>query len=146
MYQVLKRLQAAERSDNARSELAKIAKETGWVSVGFLGKLALEIGFDLVRDLVVDLMHLCMVLIKDLAYVTAGVIAKVRALKPCHNRLSRYFQVNAWAAEMFVDHMLYDFRVNASPPFSTGRRFARDVCDGSICSWTAEECLNLLRI
>lgn len=89
MYQVLKRLQAAERSDNARSELAKIAKETGWVGVGFLGKLALEIGFDLVRDLVVDLMHLCMVLIKDLAYVTAGVIAKVRALKPCHNRLGR---------------------------------------------------------
>ena len=126
--------------------MAKIAKETGWVSVGFLGKLALEIGFDLVRDLVVDLMHLCMVLIKDLAYVTAGVIAKVRALKPCHNRLSRYFQVNTWAAGMFVDHMLYDFRVNVAPLFSTGRRFARDVRDGSICSWTAEECLNFARI
>ena len=86
MYQVLKRLRAAERSDNPKTELAKIAKETGWVSIGFLGKLALEIGFDLVPDLVVDLMRLCVVLVKDLAYATAGVIAKVRALKPCHNR------------------------------------------------------------
>ena len=111
MYQILKRLRAAKRYDNPRTELAKIAKQTGWASVGFLGKLALQIGFDLVRDLVVDLMHLCMVLIKELAYVTAGVIAKVRALKPCHNRLSRYFQVNTWAAGMFVDHMLYDIRV-----------------------------------
>ena len=58
LYQVLKRLRDAERSDDARRELAKIAKETGWVSVGFLGKLALGIGFDLVWDLVVDLMHL----------------------------------------------------------------------------------------
>ena len=146
LCQVLKRLLDAERSDNARSELAAIAKETGWVSLGFLGKLALKIGFDLVRDLVVDLMHLCMVLIKDLAYVTAGVIAKVRAFKPSHNRLSRYFQVNTWAAGMFVDHMLYDFRLNVPPVFSTGRRFARDVRDGSICSWTAEECLNFARI
>ena len=126
--------------------MGKIAKETGWVSLGFLGKLALKIGFDLVRDLVVDLMHLCMVLIKDLAYVTAGVIAKVRAFKPSHNRLSRYFEVNTWAAGMFVDHMLYDFRLNVPPVFSTGRRFARDVRDGSICSWTAEECLNFARI
>ena len=47
---------------------------------------------------------------------------------------------------MFVDHMLYDFRVNVPPMFSTGRRFARDVRDGSICSWTAEECLNFARI
>ena len=30
--------------------------------------------------------------------------------------------------------------------FSTGRRFARDVRDGSICSWIAEECLNFARI
>ena len=146
LCQVLKRLRDAERSDDARSELGKIAKETGWVSLGFLGKLALKIGFDLVRDLVVDLMHLCMVLIKDLAYVTAGVIAKVRASKPRHNRLSRYFQVNTWAAGMFVDHMLYDFRLNVPPLFSSGRRFARDVRDGSICSWTAEECLNFARI
>lgn len=42
-----------------------------------MGKLALRIDFDLVRDLVVDLMHLCMVLIKDLAYVTAGIIEQV---------------------------------------------------------------------
>ena len=75
----------AECSDDANRELAKIPKEAGWVSVGSLGKLALETGFDLVRDLVVDLMHLFMVLIKDLAYVTAGVIAKARAFKPRHN-------------------------------------------------------------
>lgn len=57
--------------------LGIIAKETGWTHLGFLGKLALRIDFDLVRDLVVDLMHLCMVLIKDLAYVTAGIIEQV---------------------------------------------------------------------
>ena len=75
--QVLLRLQAAEGAADARAKLTKIAKETGWVHLGFLGKLSLELDFDLVRDLVVDLMHLCMVLIKDLAYVTAGVLTKV---------------------------------------------------------------------
>ena len=49
--------------------------------------------------------------------------------KPRHNRLSRYFQVNNWAAGMFVDHMLYEFRVNVPPLSSTRRRFARDVRD-----------------
>ena len=72
-------MQAVGRSEDARSELAKIAQETGWVHLWFLGKLALALGFDSVRDLVVDLMHLCMVLIKDLAYVTAGVVARVHA-------------------------------------------------------------------
>ena len=75
--QVLLRLQAAEGAADARAELTKIAKETGWIHLGFSGKLSLELNFDLVWDLVVDLMHLCMVLIKDLAYVTAGVLTKV---------------------------------------------------------------------
>ena len=78
--------------------------------------------------------------------MAAGVIAKVRAFKPCHNRLSRYFQVNTWAAGMFVDQVLYDFRVNVPSLFSIGRRFACDVRDGSICAWAAEECLNLARL
>ena len=68
-------------------------------------------------------------LIKDLAYVTAGVIVKVHAFKARHNRLRRYFQVNTWAVGLFVDHMLYDFRVNVHPLFNTGRRLARDVRD-----------------
>ena len=91
-------------------------------------------------------MHLCMVPIKDSAYVTTSAIAKVRAFKPRHNRLSRYCQVNTWAAGRFVDHVLYDFRVNVPSLFSTGRRFARDVRAGSICSWTAEECLTFARL
>lgn len=55
--------------------------------------------------------------------------------------------MNTWgAAGLFVDHLFYDFRVNVPPWGSTGRRFPRDLRDGSICSWTAEECLNWARV
>ena len=55
-------------------------------------------------------------------------------------------QVNTWAGGIFVDHMLYDFRENVPPWASTGRRWPRDLREGSICSWTAEECLNWARV
>ena len=55
-------------------------------------------------------------------------------------------QVNTWEAGFFLDHLLYDFRANLPPSFTTGRRFPRDFRAKAVCSWTHEEGINFARI
>ena len=125
----------------SRSARKTLASTTGWGHLGFLGKLAELYGFDLVKDVVTDLMHLSMVLIKDLAHATCDVFngwPKKPMENPCH--------INNWENGFFIDHLLYGFRRNMSSGFSRGRRFARDLSHASVSSWSAEEALIFLRL
>ena len=113
----------------------------GWSHQGFLGKLAELYGFDLLKDVVPDLMHLTMVLIKDLAHASCDVLdgwANQDEANPCH--------VNNWGTGMYVDHLFFRFRSNMNAAFSRGRRFPRDLTHAAISSWSAEECLIFLRL
>jgi hypothetical protein len=118
-----------------------VASMLGWTHLGFLGKLNRMYGFDLVKDVIPDLMHLSMVIIKDLVRITANVIngwKEQPAGNPCG--------VNTWEDGVWVNRIAAGFRRNVHPGFGTGRRFFRDLTPEMVASWTAEECLVFLRL
>jgi hypothetical protein len=86
-------------------------------------------GFDPRWDCIVDLMHLLMVLGKDLLYATSFVFAKLKV--PTRMDLAGYLKT---------------FREMLPACLIHGRRWPRDCQPANICAMSAEEVFNMVRL
>jgi hypothetical protein len=132
MSTIVDALARVEDTECTRGQRRQRAKQCGWTHTGFLTKLHGLYGFDLIKDVVPDLMHLAMGLIKDLAHCTDDVLNGWSG-KPEPNPCG----VNTYDGGFFIDHMMYDFRVTMPPSFARGRRYPRDLSHAAISSWSA---------
>ena len=131
-------MQLNKLSANKRKKLAAIL---GWTHEGFLAKLAKLYKFDLVKDVIPDLMHLIQGLVKDLVHITVSVLDGWKGMpkdNPCG--------VNTWENGLWTSALCKMFRSNVHPGFARGRRFMRDFTHAAVSKWSVEECLVFLRL
>jgi hypothetical protein len=141
MEEVCANIEAATDESFTRTERQLVARHVGWTHVGLLYALVLMYDFCLVKDVPPDLMHLSMVLIKDLIRITVTVLSGWKG-QPASNPCG----VNNWETGVWLHEVGSAFRRNMHPGFSTGRRFFKDLSHAAVAAWTAEECLIWLRL
>jgi hypothetical protein len=136
-------IEAVEDTDEEYSKSARkeLGKQVGWTHMALLYYLVALYGFCLIQDVPPDLMHLSMVLIKDLLRITVTVLAGWSG-QPADNPCG----INNWSDGFWLHLLGAFFRMNMHPGFSQGRRYFRELSHEAIASWTAEECLIWLRL
>jgi hypothetical protein len=72
--EILKKIEEVSDPALSANQRKTRAKDLGWTHTGFLACLVDMYGFDLVKDVVPDLMHLTMVLVKDLVRITTNAL------------------------------------------------------------------------
>jgi hypothetical protein len=134
-------MEAITDETKSKNERKEIGKFVGWTHVGLLYHFVIMYHFCLIKDVPPDLMHLSMVLIKDLLRITVTILSGWQG-QPEDNPCG----INEWDFGFWLHMLASFFRRNMHPGFSTGRRYFKLLSHEAIASWTAEECLIWLRL
>ncbi len=107
-------MEAITDETKSKNERKEIGKFVGWTHVGLLYHFVIMYHFCLIKDVPPDLMHLSMVLIKDLLRITVTILSGWKG-QPEDNPCG----INEWDFGFWLHMLASFFRRNMHPGFST---------------------------